>query len=47
MLEFGDDNVDVLGEGPFVQGMRAFTAGRIPSRVFVGNSRKLRGEGST
>jgi len=32
---------------PFVQGMSASAAGKIPSRVFVGNTRKLRGEGST
>lgn len=32
--------------GPPVQGMRAFTAGEIPSRGFVGNTRKLRVEGA-
>jgi hypothetical protein len=42
-----DDNVDVLGVKSFVQGMQALTARRIPSRVFVGNTQKLREEGST
>jgi len=38
-----DDNVDVPVEGLSVRGMQAFTVGKIPSRVFVGNTRKLRG----
>jgi len=33
-------NVDTLVVGPFVQGMQSFMTGWIPSRVFVGNTRR-------